>query len=157
MYKRQEVVNLLAAYGDSDLLSYRAAGPAALIAEQAAAWDPVLDWAAERYGVRLATGEGVMHVPQDPEGQTRLRQELAALSPFELAGAHDLISLSGSLIIGLAVMQRHLTAENGWEISRVDEEWQIREWGEDEEARDQEQIKRQAFGDAARFFALSQN
>lgn len=152
--QKDEVVTLLAAYGDSDLLCYRAAGPHALIAQQKAAWDPLLDWADQTYGVRLKTGEGVMHVPQDPDGQARLTAELHQLTPFELAAAHDLISLSGSLVIALAVMRGHLETTASWAASRVDEDWQISQWGEDAEAQMQEKIKKQAFCDAARFFAL---
>ncbi len=154
--QKSEVVGLLAAYGESDLLCYRAAGPEALIAQQATQWDPLLDWAEATFGVRLRSGEGVMHVAQDPEGQARLTSELAELTPFELAAAHDLISLSGSLIIALAVMRGHVTPADGWMISRVDEEWQFSQWGEDEDARAQEKIKFDAFMDAARFFELSQ-
>lgn len=153
--QKDEVVAMLAAYGDSDLLCYRAAGPEGLIAAQKQAWDPLLDWSAEKYGVRLKTGEGVMHFPQDPDGQTRLASELAQLTHFQIAGAHDLISISGSLIIALAVMDSHISPEKGWETSRIDEEWQFSQWGEDEDARMQEKIKFAAFLDAARFFRLS--
>ena len=155
--QKSEVVALLAAYGDSDLLCYRAAGPAALIAEQKMNWDPLLDWADATYGVRLRSGEGVMHVAQDADGLARLTAELDQLSPFELAAAHDLISLSGSLIIGLAVMRGYVAAPRAWAVSRVDEEWQISQWGEDEEARAQEMLKSQAFENAARFFEMCQN
>lgn len=154
--QKPEVVSLLAAYGDSDLLCYRAAGPEGLIAEQRLRWDPLLEWAAERYQVRLRCGEGVMYVSQDADNLARLTAEVDRLTPFELAAAHDLISLSGSLVIALAVMDAYLTPDDGWSVSRVDEEWQISQWGEDEEARAHERIKRAAFHDAARFYKLSQ-
>ena len=38
----------LAAYGESDLLCYRAEGPAPLVARQAERWDPILAWAEQR-------------------------------------------------------------------------------------------------------------
>lgn len=153
--QKAEVVSMLAAYGDSDLLCYRAAGPEELIATQAAQWDPLLDWAATTFGVNLRTAEGVMHVPQDTDAMARLAAEVDAMTPFQLAGAHDLISLSGSLVIALAVTKGHLSVEEGWLVSRVDEEWQISQWGEDDDARAQEQIKKAAFADAARFYVLS--
>lgn len=155
--QKAEVVQLLAAYGETDLLCYRAADPAALMAQQAAAWDPLLDWAACTYGVRLQTGKGVMHVPQDADGLVGLKAQLDQMTAFELAGAHDLISLSGSLIIALAVTQGHITPQEGWTISRLDEDWQISQWGEDEEAQMQEKIKKAAFCDAARFFEMCKN
>ncbi|MEL6685084.1 MAG: ATP12 family chaperone protein, partial [Pseudomonadota bacterium] len=101
--QRDEVIALLAEYGDSDLLCYRAAGPEALIDRQAKAWDPMLDWAAETLGARLFVGEGVMHVAQKPDALDKLTAEVAAFDDFALAAVHDLISLSGSLILALAV------------------------------------------------------
>lgn len=153
--QKAEVVEMLAAYGDSDLLCYRAVGPSDLIARQAAVWDPLLEWTKQRFDVALITAQGVMHVPQDPQNLTRLTAELDKLTPYQIAAAHDLISLSGSLIIALAVMQNHITAENGWAVSRIDEEWQFEQWGEDDDARALESIKRQAFYDAANFYSMA--
>ncbi|MEL6682235.1 MAG: ATP12 family protein [Pseudomonadota bacterium] len=154
--QRGEVIALLAEYGDSDLLCYRAAGPEGLIAKQAEGWDPMLDWAANTMGARLFVGEGVMHVPQTTEALAKLRAELDAFDDFALAAAHDLISLSGSLVLALAVTRNAVSVDNAWALSRIDEHWQISQWGDDEEAAAVEQIKRAAFLDAARFYQLSQ-
>lgn len=154
--QRDEVVALLAEYGDSDLLCYRAAGPDGLIERQAAHWDPLLEWAADTLDVRLAVGEGVMHVPQDPAALARLTAEVAAFDDFALAAAHDLISMSGSLVLALAVTRQAVDVEHAWVVSRVDEHWQVEQWGHDDDAAATEAIKRAAFLDAARFFALSQ-
>lgn len=153
--QRAEVAALLSEYGDSDLLCYRAAGPEALIARQAQHWDPLLAWAAEALDVRLAVGEGVMHVQQDPAALARLRQEVAAFDDFALAAAHDLISISGSLILALAVTRKAVDPLYAWTVSRVDEHWQIEQWGEDDEATAFETVKRAAFLDAVRFYELS--
>lgn len=153
--QRAEVVALLAEYGDSDLLCYRAAGPSELIKRQADAWDPMLDWAAETLSARLFVGEGVMHVTQKPEALEKLTAQVAAFDDFALAAVHDLISLSGSLILALAVTKNAIDVKEAWRISRIDEHWQIEQWGEDEEATQAELIKKTAFLDAARFFQMS--
>lgn len=153
--QRAEVVEMLAAYGDSDLLCYRAAGPEELVALQAANWDPLLEWYFDTHGGRLWVGEGVMHVPQDPAILAHMTTQVAALDPFALAAAHDLISLSGSLVIALAVLQGHITPEDGWRLSRIDEDWQITQWGHDDDAAAQTMIKRAAFLDAARFYFMT--
>ena len=95
-----EVADMLAAYGDADLTCYRASGPEDLIARQSEAWDPLLDWADETLGARLIPVEGVMHAPQSPQSLTALSNRTHALDVFELTAFHDLVSLSGSLIIG---------------------------------------------------------
>lgn len=150
-----EVAQLIADYGDSDLLCYRAPGPAELIARQAEMWDPVLDWAAEVLGVRLATASGVIHVPQDKATLKQLADRVHAMDNFALAAFHDLVSLSGSLILGFAAIMDHRPAEAIWRLSRLDEDWQIEQWGVDEEAAAMAETKRSAFLHAKFFHDLS--
>lgn len=150
-----EVADMLAAYGDSDLLCYRANRPDALIARQAAQWDPILDWAAKALDARLIARTGVMHVPQDPEALAKLRAHVHAMSPYQLTGFHDLVSLSGSLILGFAAAQ-HLECPNViWDISRLDEIWQAQEWGKDDDAEAAATVKGNAFLHAKQVFDLA--
>jgi chaperone required for assembly of F1-ATPase len=148
------VVEMLAAYGGSDLLCYRATGPAELIARQAAGWDPLLDWSATALDAPLRTTAGVMHVDQPPASLAALSVAVDALSAFQLAAFHDLVALSGSLVLALAVIRHRLTAEQAWALSRIDETWQIEQWGDDEEAAEMAARKRVDFLQADRFFAL---
>lgn len=152
--QKAEVAEMLAAYGGSDLLCYRAPGPEALIARQAVGWDPLLDWAAGTLGLVLKTTSGVMPVAQDAAMLDRANALVAALDPFRLAAFHDLVALSGSLVLALAVTNGRLDAPSAWALSRIDEEWQIEEWGEDEEAAERTAIKHAAFLQAARFWEL---
>lgn len=149
-----EVADLLAAYGDSDLLCYRAEKPAELVARQADAWDPLLDWAGAELQAPLRATAGVMHIVQPEASLARLRGELMAATPFELTALHDLIAISGSLILGLAVARGRLSAAEAFSISRIDEHWQAELWGEDAAAAEAEATKRAALEDAARFHAL---
>lgn len=148
-----EVAEMLAAYGETDLLCYRATAPAELVAEQARAWDPLLDWAATRYGVRWTVTSGVMPAPQPPETLAALSTEVTRLTPFQLTAFHDLVAMSGSLVIALAVTEGQGTPESLWEVSRIDEDWQTRHWGADDEALAQAARRRAAFLNAAVFFA----
>ena len=150
-----EVSDMLAAYAETDLTCYRAAGPRGLVARQNAAWNPLLDWVQARFGVRLVSVEGVIHHPQPPRTAERMRAPLDAMTPFELTAMHDLVCLSGSLVIGLAVSDDHRTPEAMWACSRIDEDWQAERWGEDIEAAKEASRKRAAFLDAARFLDLA--
>lgn len=150
-----EVAEMLSAYGDSDLLCYRADAPQELVERQAEAWDPLLDWAAESFGARLEPRTGVMHAPQSAEALARLDAEVRRQTPFELAAFHDLVSLSGSLVIGLAAVHDRLPVEELWDRSRVDELWQEAQWGRDEEAHQAAEVKRGSFLMAKQFFDLS--
>ncbi|MBV7380559.1 ATP12 family chaperone protein [Maritimibacter dapengensis] len=153
--QHSEVADLLAAYADADLTCYRAEAPVELVDRQAVAWDPILDWAAVTFDARLSPRTGIMHAPQDDASLRRLSREVHAMDSFQLAAFHDLVSLSGSLLIALAVTHGLLDAQTAWDVSRVDENWQIEQWGEDEEAAEQAAMKRQAFLDAALFFRLA--
>lgn len=150
----EAVAGLLAAYGETDLLCYRAEGPAPLVAKQAEAWDPLLDWSAAELGARLASTTGVIPVAQAPEALARLHRHVLDLGHFRLAAFHDLVALSGSLILAFAVARGRLAADEAWTRSRIDEDWQISLWGEDEEAAAVALRKAQAFVEAARFYAL---
>lgn len=150
--QRPEVAELLAAYGDSDLLCYRAEGPEALLAREARAWDPLIDWAAHRYGTRPLVCHGVMHRPQPAALLTSMRADIDRLGAFELTAFHDLVAMSGSLIIALAALDRFDTPQALWQASRIDEDWQIEQWGTDEEAAALNAGRRRAFLDAARFY-----
>ncbi|WP_146591760.1 ATP12 family chaperone protein [Puniceibacterium confluentis] len=151
-----EVADMLAAYGDSDLLCYRAESPAELVARQAAAWDPLLEWAEAEFGARLEARAGVMHVAQDPAALRPLRDAVHRLDAFALAAFHDLVSLSGSLVLGFAALRGHAPAEELWTLSRIDEDWQQELWGGDEEAEEVAARKKAAFLQAQKFFCLSQ-
>lgn len=124
----------LARYAESDLLSYRAEGPRPLVERQAAAWDPLLQWARRRYDVDFAVTEGVTFVAQPDDTIRRLGHAVAALDPFRLAALSPLVTISGSLIAALAVLEGQLTPQQAWAAVTVDEAWQLEQWGEDAEA-----------------------
>lgn len=148
------VADMLSAYGGSDLLCYRATGPDDLVTRQAAGWDPLLDWAATALHAPLNRTAGVIHVDQPPASLASLDAAVHGLTPFQLAAFHDLVALSGSLVLALAVIRRRLTSDEAWTLSRIDETWQIEQWGADEEAAELAARKQADFLQADRFFAL---
>ncbi|WBU51841.1 ATP12 family chaperone protein [Paracoccus sp. SCSIO 75233] len=128
------VADMLGDYGGTDLLCYRATEPADLQARQAEAWDPLLDWASAEYDASLVVTQGVMPVGQNPDAVLALRARLDGLSHYELTALHDLVTLSGSLILGLAVLEGRLSADEAFDLSRIDERYQAEIWGDDDEA-----------------------
>ncbi len=153
--QKAAVAQMLAEYGDSDLLCYRAEDPPALVRRQAELWDPMLDWAADTLGARLVPRTGVMHAPQDPEALKKLAQRVHALGAFELAAFHDLVAIPGSLVLGLAATDPAHDPADLWTLSRLDELWQQETWGVDEEAEEMAAHKRDAFLHAHRFLGLA--
>ena len=148
------VAGMLAEYGGSDLTCYRAERPEGLVARQAKGWDPLLDWTAATFAAPLHPTPGVMPRPQPGASLAALSAAVHAMTPFQLAAFHDLVALSGSLVLALAVTRLRLSADEAWSLSRIDETWQIEEWGEDEEAVEATARKHGDFLQADRFFAL---
>lgn len=147
-----EVSDIVAAYGETDLLCYRATDPAALIARQAAGWDPHLAWAAEVLGAPLRVTQGISPIEQDPQSLRRLREITADHGPFLLAALHDLVAITGSLILGLAMAKGTLSSDEAFVLSRIDEDWQAELWGQDEDASVVESVKRADLSTALQFF-----
>ena len=151
----EAVADMLTEYGATDLLSYRATEPEVLIRRQADSWDPLVDWAAVELRAPLRITHGVIPVDQDPAALQRLRAEVAALDLWGLTALHDLVTIPGSLVLGLAVIRGRITGAEAHRISRIDEEFQIERWGQDEEARDAAQGRLMAIEWAERLWHLS--
>lgn len=130
----EPVVLEIARYGETDLLCYRADGPTVLVNRQQLLWQPWLDWAAERYGARLAVTEGIVHVPQAHVALANLAAAVAAQGPFALAALGIAVPALGSLVLGLAVAEGALEASAAHELSILDDLFQEELWGSDDEA-----------------------
>lgn len=129
-----DVATLLSEYGGADLLCYRADSPTNLAERQSAQWDPWLAWAATHLQVNLTAVTGVMHFPQEAADLERLHAGVTTHNAFELVGVHDMITLTGSCVLGLAMSAGALDGNAAWELSRLDEIWQAEFWGQDEDA-----------------------
>lgn len=144
----------LAKYAEGDLTCYRADAPDSLVEAEAEAWDPLLDWAGRRYDIRFEVTAGVVHAPQPPLTVARLAEAVAARDAFALAGLSPLVTLSGSLVIGLAVAEGAVSPGDGFTAAMVDEAWQAARWGEDSLATQAREGRRADFLAAAQFLEL---
>ena len=152
--QKAEVVAMLAEYGGTDLLCYRALGQEALEERQKAVWDPLLDWAAQVFDAPLIVTKGVIPVDQPESALRRLHAEVERFDSFQIAAFHDLVAISGSLILALAVTRGRISGAQAWDLSRIDETFQIEAWGADEEAAELAAFKRDALLHAERFWAI---
>ena len=144
----------LASYAEADLTCYRAEGPEALVARQAESWDVLLAWARRRYDVDFACVSGVMHVPQPEETVRKLGHAVAMLGSFQLAGLSPLVTIGGSLVAAMAVLEEMMPAEDTWQAVSLDDRWQLEQWGDDAEARAALDARSRDFLAAARFLEL---
>lgn len=144
----------LARYGESDLLAYRAESPAELVARQAKEWGPLLDWVRARYDVHVDLVTGIMHRLQPEATTARLRDATTALDAFRLAALSPLVTIGGSLIAGLAIVERAFDPERVWEAVNLDELWHEEKWGTDELSAQARAARRAEWSAAVRLLTL---
>jgi len=152
--QRARVIEDTAKYAGSDMLCYRASEPETLVKRQQETWQPLLDWAAGRYGARLVIVEGLAFVEQPAAAVARLGEVVAAHSDLGLSALYNLTHISGSLIVALAVAEGHLSAADAFAAAQLDELYQIERWGEDPIATKRHEGIRHDIDSSARFLAL---
>ncbi|MCY7270785.1 MAG: ATPase [Sphingomonas bacterium] len=150
----EQLVAGITRYAESDHLCYRAPDPAPLVDRQAEAWDPLLGWARRRFDVDFATCNGIIHVAQPSETVRKLSHAVTSLERFHLAALSPLVTIGGSLVAGLAVLEKAIPVEEAWTAVSLDERWQLEQWGSDAEAEAMLAAKRDDFFAAAAFLDL---
>jgi chaperone required for assembly of F1-ATPase len=145
----EAVADDIAKYLASDLLFYRAGHPEALVAREAASWDPVLFWAADALGAHFILAEGIVHVRQPDSAIAAARGVLPA-DPWSVAALHVVTTLTGSALLALALLHGVLDQDQVWAAAHVDEDWNIEQWGVDEEVAARRAARLVDFGAAVR-------
>lgn len=153
--RRGEIVADAAGYAGTDLLCYRAEAPAELRGQQDAGWQPLLDWAHDRLGLRFVVTEGIVPVAQEAGLVEAARLHLETYDDFAMVGVSRLTQGLGSVVLAVAVAEGRLDADTAFALSQIDELWQEALWGVDEEAAERRVSLRQDLLDAARFMALA--
>ncbi len=152
--RRTATIAAIANYAATDLLCYRADHPPALRERQQRAWQPLLDWAAERYGAPLAVTDGVVPTPQPAASLVALAEAAATYDGMALVALNLATTVCGSLVLALALAEGRLDAENAFALSQLDETYEIEQWGEDSEQTRRRAALRDDIALAARFLAL---
>ncbi len=146
----------LLSFAEHELICYRAEAPEELVARQEQVWRPILDWLEATHGARLTVGSGLLEVQQPAEALAALRGVLERYDALALTGLATAVRACGSLVVGLALAERRLTAAEAFAASELEETFQIERWGEDPIARERRDGIRRDLEAAARFFESSQ-
>ncbi len=147
----ERVRDELSAFAGSDLVCFRATYPAELVERQEACWQPLVDRAALRHDAVLTVGTGVMPIAQAPGAIRAFRTAMASVDSFRLAGLQWVTRETGSLVIALALLEGHLSGEDAFRASALDDLWSLEVWGHDEEAWRKLEADRSAILDGERF------
>lgn len=144
----------IAAYAESDLFCYRDARDAALQAEQAAVWNPLLAWAEARYGIEFILAQGVLPVDQPEATIATLQDAVFAQDAWRITALTPLVTIGGSLVAGLALLENAFDADALWDAVSLDDLYQERRWGADSEAQKARARREADWHNAARFLDL---
>jgi chaperone required for assembly of F1-ATPase len=149
--QRQAAIDEAIAYADTDLLCYRAAEPFELVQRQQHAWQPMLEWLTETYGVRLAMTTSILPLVQPPAARALLRGAIEELDDWPLVGMHSATTALGSLVLGLCLLRGRLDADAALAASLLDELFEIERWGSDIEVERRHEVVRRDVTAAAQF------
>lgn len=152
---RVAIVQEVLDYADADLVCYRTDRPPDLVARQVKAWDPVVDWARTDLDAPFEVTDGVRHRPQPEAALAAFGVAVRALSDFELAAYHSIMTLTGSALIAMMLARRAILPEAAWVAAHVDEDYQIAHWGQDAEAEARRAARHAEFMACCRFLTLA--
>lgn len=128
---RRAIIAELLKFAATDLLCFRASAPDALVNRQSAVWDPLLEWATERYGIELQTLSAIAAVRGTPHDLGALEAFISKLNDFVLAGLFAACSSLGSAILTLALFEGWIDAEQAFAAAEFDAIYQAEIWGTD--------------------------
>jgi chaperone required for assembly of F1-ATPase len=152
--ERASVIKELVQYADADLICYRVAKPEALVVIQREKWDPVLAWMQDKLGVRFEWSTGIVHKPQTGEALAAFEGYLNQLNNWYLTAHYNISTLTGSVLLTTMLIEGGITADMAWVAAHVDEDFQVSEWGEDEDAKLRRAARRAEFDASVRFATL---
>jgi chaperone required for assembly of F1-ATPase len=152
--RREAVVTEIVKYAGTDLVCYRAEQPADLAARQHAAWQPLIDWAAQTFAAPLTVTAGILPVSQPPTSLKAFETAVVAYDSHRLAALHLATAACGSLVVALALIEGRLDAEAAFAAAELDESYEIERWGEDAEQTRRRRGLREDIALAARFVTL---
>lgn len=152
--RRGSVINDIVRYTETDLLCYRVSSPLELVKRQQELWQPLLDWGKDKCEVELIISTEIVSILQNQKSLENVRQILKSMDNFCLTAMYKCVTLSGSVIVGLAILEEQLTTEKAWKIATLEESWQLERWGHDSELFERLTVLKKEFADLGHFLSL---
>lgn len=133
---KDQMISAALKYLETDTVCYRVDEPHGLVDLQMNEWDPVLHWIENRYNVTIGSSSSILG-PEIPEATVdTFKQHLKSYNMWSMTGLEYVITQLKSVVLALAMIDRHLSVEKAVLLSRLEEEYQIRQWGNVEWAHD---------------------
>ena len=153
--RRNQIVDTLLEFGSTDLLYHFTKDPVELETLLEEKWKPIIQWVENEFGISINTGIGILPVSQAKKTQECFRNELEHFNDFTLIGIGEIIPALGSLILGFAYIKGFVDPETAWNLSRLDNEFQISRWGMDDEEVEVTLYKKNEYLKVCKFIELA--
>lgn len=133
---KDQMIRAALKFLETDTVCYRVDEPDDLVELQKNEWDPVLHWIENRYNVTIGSSSSILGPEISEATKDLFRQHLKSYNFWGLIGLEFVISQLKSVVLALGMVDRHLSVEQAVLLSRLEEEYQIRQWGNVEWAHD---------------------
>lgn len=138
---REEILS----YAGNDLLLYRADSPRELVAAEESHWDGALVKLARHFGVSFQPTIGIVHQPQPAASLEKFADKLQAEPLLAVTALVSITAITGSGLLAIGLRHRLFSPDEVWTAANVDEDHNIRLWGEVEEASIRRRQRRREF------------
>ena len=155
--RREDLIDELVGFAGSDQLCYRAEHPDELVILQEKTWGPLLVQLRNNHGIKFKITTGVMFIEQDATELEKFREIIKRIDDYELTAYYAMTTVTGSITIGLNLFENNLTIDEAWNAGHLDENFQVSQWGEDDEAAQRRQNLKNELINTTQFLALSRN
>ncbi|KAF9218121.1 ATP12-domain-containing protein, partial [Gyrodon lividus] len=130
---RAQVRQALLDYLDTDTICFQHDDPEPLVKLQQEHWDPLLEWARTTFDIEIHVYRSVLFHSQPERTRQVLDNVLTQMDPWDMAAMERATYVTKSFLIALALVKRHLTAEQAALAAQVEVASQIERWGEVED------------------------
>ena len=151
---RQRIINDILKYAMTDLLFYRSSGPDELVTRQNEQWQPLINWAEEKYGVKFRVTVGVLPIKQSDQMIEILRKKIQELDDMYLIALSSIIITTGSMIISLALAEGKIDVHQAFDLASLEEIFQNERWGTVQESEIRQKNLKKDVSSAALFLSL---
>ncbi|CAG5115259.1 unnamed protein product [Candidula unifasciata] len=126
---RKEMTEAIIHFLETDTICYRLTDPPELAKLEHDLWDPILEWAAQRYGIEITPTYSIDPPKVSEESKDIIRRHLLSYSDWALFGYHYAVDTIKSLLIIMALVDKHITVETAVDLARLEQVFQTNHWG----------------------------
>ncbi len=130
---RSEVIEKLVEFSFTDVILFWSANDD-IKSLQTEKWLPVLKWLNNRFKITLKETDGLTPPPQNENNRAGFTEILKKMSLKTLTAYYLAAVRLKSPLLALALVEKKITASEAFELAYLEELYQSKSWGVDEEA-----------------------